>query len=226
MRRAGHLARLALLAPLALAAALGPAACRSAPDGAREPAAAGSPDLPAATGSGEPPGVLDLDGHSHDPLSPSPGRASVLCFVTTDCPIANAYAPVLQTLADELAEAPLDFYLVHVDPDVPPDAVRAHAREYGLRQTLLLDPHQRLARALGITCTPEVAVVTAGGELSYRGRIDDRYRALGRRRPQPTRRDLRLHLAALLEPGPPPAPVRTEAVGCLLPLLPQAGSSR
>jgi hypothetical protein len=214
VRRTGTLARLALCAPLALAAC-------SAPDEAREPAAPGAPAHPEEARSGEAPGVLDLEGRPHHPLSPPPGRASVLSFVTTDCPIANAYAPVLQTLADDLAEAPLDFYLVHVDPDVGPEAVRAHAREYGLRQTLLLDPHQRLAGALGITCTPEVAVVTPGGELSYRGRIDDRYRALGRRRPEPTRSDLRLHLTAMLEPGPPPPPVRTEAVGCLLPLPPR-----
>ena len=41
-------------------------------------------------------------------------------------------------------------------------------------------------------------------------------RELARRRPNPTRRDLRDHLRALLE-GDTPAPVKTEAVGCLLP---------
>jgi len=178
------------------------------------------------TGSGaaldEPtPVVTGLDGRSYAPLDPASGRASVLFFVMTDCPIANAYAPEIQSLIDDHAEDPLDFYLVYVDPQATAEALREHGRAYGYSATVLVDAGQLLARRLGVTRTPEAAVITSGGALSYRGRIDDRYRELARRRPQATHRDLREHLRALLD-GQAPDPVRTEAVGCFLPDPPEA----
>lgn len=160
--------------------------------------------------------VQDLDGRAHTPLAPASGRASVLVFVTTGCPIANAMAPEIQALIDDYADGPLDFYLVYVDPEAPRDALLEHSRQYGYRAPILADAAQALAQRLGVTRTPEAAVITAGGELSYLGRINDRYGSLGRRRPVPTRNDLRLHLEALVA-GRPVAPTRTEAVGCLLP---------
>ena len=160
--------------------------------------------------------VQDLDGRVHTPLAPASGRASVLVFVTTGCPIANGMAPEIQALVDDFADGPLDFYLVYVDPEAPRDALLEHSRQYGYSAPILADATQVLAERLGVTRTPEAAVITAGGELSYLGRINDRYGSLGRRRPAPTRNDLRLHLEALVA-GRPVAPARTEAVGCLLP---------
>jgi len=51
----------------------------------------------------------------------------------------------------------------------------------------------------------------------YHGRIDDRIVALGKRRVEPTTRDLREALDAMLEGKPVPTPV-TKAVGCYLPV--------
>jgi hypothetical protein len=61
-------------------------------------------------------------------------------------------------------------------------------------------------------------VITPGG-LAYRGRIDDLYPELGKKRAAPTKRDLREALAAVLAGKPVPVP-RTEAVGCSIPDLP------
>ena len=157
------------------------------------------------------------------PLTPPEGRASVLLFVTMDCPIANTYAPELQAIIAEHAGSPLDFYLVYEDEDVSAAERDSHKDEYGYDAgtPTLSDDEQTLARKVGVTRTPEVAVVTDDGELSYRGRIDDRYRELARRRPSPSQRDLRDHLRALLD-GELDGPVRTEAVGCLLPDVPAA----
>jgi len=121
------------------------------------------------------PSFETIDGRACDPLATAPGRASVLFFVTSDCPIANAYAPEIRSIAaDYAASSALEFFLVHVDPEITPAAARAHAAEYDLDLDILLDRDHRLARALGITITPEAAVRTEG-ELAYRGRIDDRF---------------------------------------------------
>jgi hypothetical protein len=159
--------------------------------------------------------VADVDGARVAPLAVPAGRVHVLLFVTTDCPIANSYAPEIGALAAELRGTEVTPFLVHVAPDVDAASAKAHARAYGLELRILLDPEQRLARAVGATATPEAAVLTAAG-LQYLGRIDDRWRKLGADGQVPEHRDLRDAIAAVRE-GRAVAQPRTEAVGCLLP---------
>ncbi|MEM6674057.1 MAG: redoxin domain-containing protein [Planctomycetota bacterium] len=175
--------------------------------------------VPAAPGEDRGPIFLeDLDGMRHAfPAPPTGTRANVLVFSTVDCPIANGYAPEISSIVRDHTGDKLRFYLVHVDPDVSADAAAKHAEEYGLLLPVLRDVDHRLVERLGITCTPEVAVIDAKGELVYRGRIDDQYREIGRRRPAPTTRDLRDALRAVLA-GEDVANPRTEAIGCKLPV--------
>lgn len=158
----------------------------------------------------------DLDGRPHRPLDPAGAQAVVVIFVTADCPISNSYAPEMRRIVADHADDPIRFYLVHVDPDVGPEDARAHARTYGLPGTILRDPEHLLVRELGATTTPEAAVLDAHGRLVYRGRIDNWYGDLGRKRPQPTRRELRDAIAAVLAGRPVPVP-RTQAIGCEMP---------
>lgn len=149
--------------------------------------------------------------------------ATVLFFVTTDCPIANAYAPEIAAIVAEHARDPLRFELVQVDPDLTAEQARRHATEYGLEHLeLVLDRDHALVRACGISVTPEVAVWTGGApggaaaQLAYRGRIDDSFPDLGDRRPHAAHRELRDALAAILADEPVPV-ARTQAVGCDVP---------
>lgn len=142
----------------------------------------------------------------------------MLVFLTTDCPIANAYAPRIQALAEQFADRPARFFLVHVDPDVTADVARAHAADYGHQSPVLLDHEHALVGHTGVTVTPEVAVVVGDGEVVYRGRIDNWYGDLGRKRPKPTRHELRDALEAVFAGAEVEVP-RTEAVGCYVPDL-------
>ena len=82
---------------------------------------------------------------------------------------------------------------------------------------VIRDPHHRLAQHLGVTVTPEAAIVAAGGKMVYRGRIDNLYGDLGRKRPLgATRHELRNALDAVLA-GKEIQVKRTEAIGCYLP---------
>jgi hypothetical protein len=158
--------------------------------------------------------VSDLDGRSQHPLQVAPGAVHVLVFLSQECPIANSYAPVLQQLARDHTGPAVRWFLVHVDPDLDVAAARAHASAYELPGTVVLDPHHQLATALGITCTPEAAVLGAAG-LCYRGRIDDQWPALGSRRPA-TAPDLRAAIDRTRAGGEAPRPWPA-AVGCRLP---------
>jgi hypothetical protein len=143
----------------------------------------------------------------------------VLFFLTPDCSISNSYAPEINALVKENVDRPLRFYAVYVDPDLTAAAARKHAAAFGYRCPVLLDPRHQLVAATGVTTTPEVAVVTADGQIAYRGRIDDRYPEIGTHRQAPTQRDLRAALTAVLADRPVPTP-RTTAVGCAIPELP------
>jgi hypothetical protein len=162
--------------------------------------------------------VRDLEGRLRWPLheTHSTQTAIVLVFIAPECPISNAYAPEIERLAGTYGPRGVSFYLVHADPDVTPEQARAHAAEFGFRSRVLLDPNHELVRLTGATVTPEAAVLTTTGDVVYRGRIDDRYLALGKKRFRATTRDLADALDAQVQ-GKEVAVARTKAVGCLIP---------
>lgn len=159
---------------------------------------------------------VDLDGKSHNPLGKSDRKATVLLFLMTDCPISNAYAPEIKRICAEYEAKRIAFFVVHGDPDVTVADAKKHAQSFGLTCPVLLDPHHRLVKSTGVTIAPEVAVVGPAQKVLYRGRIDDWYFGYGKRRAQPTRRDLRLALDAIVRDEPVAEPV-TKAIGCYLP---------
>jgi thiol-disulfide isomerase/thioredoxin len=160
-----------------------------------------------------------LDGKAFDLLDPPPEGPTALVFVATDCPISNRYAPAVRRLYDELGPRGVRFFLVYVDPALPPEAAARHRREYDLAMPALIDDERRLVLATGVEVTPEAAVLDTGGRLLYRGRIDDRYVDFGRYRPEASREDLRLALEAVLAGADPPV-AEARAVGCYIPPLP------
>lgn len=160
--------------------------------------------------------LTDLEGRLHSPLKVNGAPAHVLLFLTTDCPIANSFAPEIAALLKDYAATPVRFYLVHTDPDLTAEAARTHAREFGLTGTLLLDRKHQLVQATGVTMVPEAAVLLPDGTIAYRGRINDLYAEIGKKRPAATQHDLRAALSAVLA-GKPVANPRTAAVGCDLP---------
>jgi thiol-disulfide isomerase/thioredoxin len=161
------------------------------------------------------PGLSALDGKQYHPLERDRGNVHVVVFVSQECPIANAYAPTLRELAASWADKPVKLFLVHVDPDLTLEVAKQHAAEYELPGTVLLDPRQDLAKALGATRTPEAFVVCDTG-TAYHGRIDDQWAALGSRAQEAGIHDLRDAVTAVLAGKPAANPV-TDATGCLLP---------
>ena len=137
----------------------------------------------------------------------------VLVFTTTDCPISNRYAPEINRLAEKYT-GKATFVLVYPVAADSPEMIRAHQRKYGYSLESIRDTAHHLLTQTGVTVTPEVAVM-AGGRMVYRGRIDDRYVALGTERPQPTRRDLEAALDAVIA-GKPVPQRETRAVGCII----------
>ena len=158
----------------------------------------------------------DLAGEMQAPLEVGDRKANVIVFITTDCPIANQYSPTIRDLCKAYADKPLAFYLVHVDPDIDVAKAKKHASDYGHVCPVLLDPTHRLVERCGAKITPEAVVLTRDGDIAYRGRIDNLYSDLGKKRRAPTRHELRDAIDAVLA-GREVAVKRSEAVGCFIP---------
>jgi hypothetical protein len=159
--------------------------------------------------------VIDLDGRAADPFAGA-ARATVLLFVTTDCPISNAFVPEIHRLCEAYSKQGVHFCVVYADPALPPADAKKHFGEYGFRCAAVSDPKHELVERAGATITPEAAVFLPSGRLVYRGRINDLYIDYGKPRYVPTSHDLRDVLDAVAA-GRDVQPRFTEAVGCHIP---------
>jgi hypothetical protein len=160
--------------------------------------------------------VPNLDGALVDPLQAQAStKATVLLFVSTDCPISNRYAPDIRKLSDTYSKDGVAFWLVYPNPAESVADIRDHVKSFSFPGTALRDLKHDLAKAAGATITPEAAVYNAKGTMTYRGRIDDRYSAVGIEKAQAARHDLQDAIAAALA-GKPVRQKFTQAVGCYI----------
>lgn len=142
----------------------------------------------------------------------------LLFFVTSDCPIANGYAPEIQRVCRDYRADGVTCSLVYEDADISDAAVRRHVAEYrygGLRT--VVDRDRAIARRSGASVTPEAVLIDGAGKIRYRGRIDDKYVDVGKPRRVVTVHDLRDAIDAVLA-GRPVARPATTALGCHIPL--------
>src|SRR5215470_3745721 len=160
--------------------------------------------------------VPDLENKPIEPLQPTAGtKATVLLFVSTDCPISNRYAPDIRKLHDIYGNEGVAFWLVYPNPADSVADIRDHLKSFSYPGTALRDVHHDAVKRAGATITPEAAVYDGSGRLAYRGRIDDRYSAIGVERAAPTRHDLQDAIAATIA-GKPVTTRFTQAVGCYI----------
>lgn len=132
--------------------------------------------------------ATDLSGHVVNPLTASPGKIVVLVFLRRDCPVSGRYAPVIQQISKQYADA--SFWLVYSDKADSADTIRKSVAEYGYNLPVVRDPDHQLARLGHVQITPEVAVFDRNHQLIYDGRIDNWYIDLSRARPAPTTHEL------------------------------------
>jgi hypothetical protein len=143
-----------------------------------------------------------------------PSKVYVLAATTTTCPLARRYLPVLDRLEKAYRGKGVQFVVLNVGAEDTIRAMAEQALEHEVELPFVKDYDARCAAALGLTRTPEVAVLDGKRTLRYRGRIDDQYRT-GGDRPRPTREDMKEAINALLA-GKPVAVAQTPADGCVI----------
>lgn len=145
-------------------------------------------------------------------VSPFSVLYRVLIFLAPLCPICQDMTYDLRTLELEFADAPVAFVGLFPNPSTRAEQIAEFDAVYGLSMSLQPDT-SGWAERLGALWTPEVFVLDARDSVVYRGRINDRYFAPGRRKNRTRRRDLHEALSELMA-GVPVSVPRTDAVGC------------
>jgi hypothetical protein len=181
-------------------------------DPPRQTASAATP----ATGFN--PEFVDLHAREHRPTEDPSFIALALIFILPDCPIANSFLPEINRLHETFSPQGVHFLLVHADSDVSAEKAKEHAREYEIQPPVILDPHHDWVKKASVTISPEAVVFSPQGQIVYRGRINDQYVGLGKRRGTVTFHDLKDALSAILTDQPIAQP-KTEAIGCPIPTI-------
>src|SRR5689334_19537025 len=68
-----------------------------------------------------------------------PHQAGVLFFITTDCPIANSFAPEIARIVDDYRARGVTFQMVYTDGTQSMETVRRHASDYGYKSPVRID---------------------------------------------------------------------------------------
>ena len=144
------------------------------------------------------------------------GKAYVLVFSNTTCPLVQKYWPKLKRLEQTYRDQGVRFVAVNVAPDDEISEIAQQGVDYGVEFPLVKDVSGASVAALGVQRTPEVVVLDADRKLRYRGRIDDQYR-IGGARPDASSDDLAGALADILA-GREVKVAETTVDGCLITL--------
>ena len=125
-------------------------------------------------------------------------RAYVFVFTTTQCPLVRRSMPKLIEIDKQFGPREVQVVAVNVGSEETIRDMASLAIEFEAAFPFVKDTDLSCAKSLGVTRTPEVAVLNSDRKLVYRGRIDDQFR-LGGSRPEPTRRDLEEAINDVLE---------------------------
>ena len=142
-------------------------------------------------------------------------RTFVVVLMSEDCPVSLSQSVELNALEKEFADR-IDFtYLFPISTDH--EAVRAFMTKAGLHGSWVIEGAFERAKELRATTMPEALLFSRTGQITYRGRIDNSFSKIGQRNRGTRSRDLRLAMQRTLD-DPGTFMVRTQPVGCLLPL--------
>ncbi|MEN9022939.1 MAG: redoxin domain-containing protein [Verrucomicrobiaceae bacterium] len=141
------------------------------------------------------------------------GRVVVL--LDPGCPIARHGLTALRECHEIYAPRGVRFQGYVPNRLATQATVAAYRRKFEIPFPVSADSDQSKATELGATIVPEVFVYDAKDALIYRGRIDDAFVAISKRRPKAHTHDLKLALAALLTDSAVPVP-KTTPVGCAI----------
>jgi peroxiredoxin len=152
--------------------------------------------------------LSDANGKKHSLKSIKGEKGTVLIFVSTQCPVSNAYNERMEKLAQDYKARGVSVVGINSNSSESAEDIKNHASQNKLTFTILKDNGNKVADQLGATNTPEVFFLDANNKLVYRGRIDNSRNTQG-----VSSNDLRDAIDATLS-GKPVANNFVRAFGC------------
>ena len=154
--------------------------------------------------------LKNYDGKSYSLSDAKDAKAAVIMFISTRCPVSNAYNERMVKLYDDYSSKDVVFFAINANKTEDVDECKEHANEHGFKFPVLKDPSNVIADKYDAQVTPEIFVVNAKRELLYHGRIDN-----SQREDNVESQDLRKALDQILE-GETVSLTDTKAFGCTI----------
>ena len=143
----------------------------------------------------------------------------VYIFLEEDCRISQFYTTTLNELHQKYANDHITFKGVFPSQSTKQKDITNFKKKYKIAFNLIFDDQQLLTKKLGATITPEVVVYQSGEEkIIYKGRIDDSYFRVGKRRNVVTANELKYVLNRISKNEPVQISWK-EAIGCFIKLI-------
>ena len=154
---------------------------------------------------------------SHEQHAIYEDSLTVYVFLADQCVISQFFTVELSRLHALYGKQQVGFVGYFPNPSSTPQLIEDFGAKFGIGFPLLQDPDKKLTKNFGITITPEVADYDHRQEqLIYRGRIDDSYVRVGKRKLHPQSHDLQEIIDRWLLNDTPPEMVKTQAIGCFI----------
>lgn len=157
--------------------------------------------------------LADLEGRRWSLQALAGKRATVLVFLSFECPVSAGYSEPLNDLARKFQEKGVAVIGIVPGANNKAAEVAKQAGEYKVAFRVLLDPKFDAVSAVAAEFTPEAFLLDQDLVLRYRGRIDDAYARRLKNNSKISRHDLQQALVDLLG-GRRIAVSATQPVGC------------
>lgn len=141
----------------------------------------------------------------------------VYVFLSETCPICQSSTIELRSLYTDYHDKGIAFSGLFPSQAMSTEQTRQKfEKKYHIPFALTADKDQKMATHLAATITPEVFVIRErDNTILYRGKVDNSYESMGKRRQVVTDHYLKNALENILR-GKPADPVRTAPVGCFI----------
>lgn len=159
--------------------------------------------------------LLDLKGHTFYLNNLHKYKATVIVFMSPECPLCQSYTLTINQFIQKYANKSVQFIGVVPTNDFSVNDIVDYKRKYKSNLTLMRDTKSQLVKKIRATITPEVFLLDTKGSVLYSGRIDNWAYELGRKRTVITEHDLKNALEAVVN-NKPIKVKKTKAVGCFI----------
>lgn len=147
-------------------------------------------------------------------LAEPESKATVVCFLGAECPLARLYGPKLNEMQAAYAAQGVQFIGVNSNQQDSLEDVKQYVKRYEISFPMAKDYNNEVADRFHAVRTPEVFVLDQQLTVRYRGRIDNQYLP-GISRAETTTHDLKNALDQLLA-GKPIEVSETKPNGCFI----------